>query len=79
MVEIWESHEPIRKMRSKLATAEGQRALKRRREIVERQFASVKEQNQFRRWSARGLRNAKAQWAMLCLTINLRIIIKNRG
>jgi transposase len=76
MLEIWDSHGVIRKMQAKLSTPDGQKALKRRREIVERQFGWVKEQHQFRRWSARGLRHAKAQWSMLCLAINLRILMK---
>lgn len=79
IIEVWESREVIEKMRRKLLTEEGKRAMKRRRETVERQFAQIKQHLGFRRWTARGLEHAKAQWSMLCLTINLQILMKKKA
>jgi transposase len=77
-VEIRASHDLVRKMRAKLATERGRYALKRRRETVEPVFARIKEHMGFRRWTARGLKNAQAQWAMLCLTVNLQVLMKQK-
>jgi hypothetical protein len=76
MVEIWDSREVLAAMRRKGASPEGQQAMKRRRETVERQFGHVKQHLGFRRWTAPGLAHARAQWAVLCLTVNLQILMK---
>jgi len=52
-------------------TPEAKALMRRRKAIVEPLFGHIKENLGFRRWSARGLDNAKAQWAMLCLSVNL--------
>lgn len=76
MVEIWASHEVLRKMREKLTTEAGRYALKRRRQTVELTFARVKQHFGFRRWTVRGLNNVRAQWSMLCLAMNLQLLMK---
>lgn len=43
---------------------------------VEPVFAQVKQQMGFRRWSLRGLKKVRAQWAMLCTTWNLQVIYR---
>jgi len=55
-------------------TPEARALMRQRKAIVEPLFGNIKENMGFRRWSARGLDNARAQWAMLCLTVNLKKI-----
>lgn len=50
--------------------------LKRRKEIIEPVFGDVKHNMGFRRWTWRGLENIKAQWALICMTVNLKIMYK---
>jgi transposase len=51
---------------------QAQALLRRRKAIIEPLFGHIKENMGFRRWTARGLENARAQWAMLCLAVNLK-------
>jgi transposase len=46
-----------------------------RKEIVEHIFGIAKTIDGFRRFSARGLEGARAQWALACLAINLRKLV----
>jgi len=46
--------------------------LKRRSELAEIVFARIKQHEGFRRWTVRGLQKVRAQWAMLCLTFDLK-------
>jgi hypothetical protein len=46
-----------------------------RREIVEHIFGIAKTIDGFRRFTARGLEAARAQWALACLAINLRKLL----
>ena len=78
MVEVWESRPAMVAMRAKLETTEGRNAIKRRREVVERRFGNIKQHLGFRRWTAKGLEHARAQWALLCLTINLQALMKHK-
>jgi transposase len=78
-VEIWQSRGVIEAMRQKKGTPAGKAALKRRREVVEPTFARIKQHLGFRRWTMRGLEKVKAQWAMICLTINLQIMMKQKA
>lgn len=54
------------------AQPQAQALLKRRKAIIEPLFGHIKENLGFRRWTARGLENARAQWALLCLIVNLK-------
>ena len=51
-----------------------QHLLQRRKAIIEPLFGHIKHNEGFRRWSARGLEHARAQWSMLCLAVNLKTI-----
>ena len=51
-----------------------QEALARRKAIVEPVFGWIKENFGFKRFTAKGVEHAKAQWSMLCLVINLKKI-----
>lgn len=53
-----------------------QRLLRRRKAIIEPLFGHIKHNQDFRRWSARGLWHARAQWSMLCTTKNLKTIFR---
>lgn len=46
-----------------------------RKEIVEHIFGIAKTVDGFRRFTARGLGRARAQWALVCLAINLRKLL----
>ncbi len=63
-------------MRQRLQEEAARAQLKQRGGIVEKHFARAKEHLGFRRWTARGLENARAQWDLLCSALNLRILIK---
>jgi len=68
-------HEAFReRQRQARMQPHAQALLKRRKAIIEPLFGHIKENMGFRRWTARGLENAGAQWAMLCLTVNLKKI-----
>jgi transposase len=58
------------KLKQKSPTA--QHALELRKEIVEHVFGNMKWGEGCRRFTARGLEGARAQWALLCITLNLR-------
>jgi len=68
-----DEHEAFREEQQAQRQGPFQRALMRLRPpIIETLFGHIKENMGFRRWSARGLENAQAQWTMLCLTVNLK-------
>lgn len=56
---------------------EGRNLLARRKGLIEPLFGHIKHNLQFRRWEARGLENAQAQWSLTCLAINLTKIYKH--
>jgi len=57
--------------REALKDPEAQAKLQRRKVIIEPVFATVKQRLGFRRWTVRGLANVGAQWALVCLSVNL--------
>jgi transposase len=83
MVEIWSHTLAVQRMRDRLKEPEAARQLSKRAEVVERKFGQVKQHEDFRRWTVRGMENVNAQWAMICSTLNLRLIYghwrKNRA
>jgi hypothetical protein len=56
--------------------AENQVKLRRRKEIVERSFAEIKQHMGFRRWSYREIEGVQTQWAMICTAYNLKRLLK---
>ena len=44
--------------------------------IIERLFGQVKQGDGFRRWTVAGLEAVRAQWALVCTTVNLRIFYR---
>jgi len=75
-IEIWPHTPLIQRMRRKLESPFLDQQWSRRREIVERQFGQIKQHDGFRRWTVWGLENVRAQWLMLCSTLNLRVLYK---
>ena len=73
----WPHTPAVQKMRAKVKTPEGRGQLSLRGQVVERYFAQVKEQDGFRRWTFRGLEGVRTQWAMICCSINLRVLMKS--
>jgi len=44
--------------------------------IIERRFAQLKQHDGFRRWTVWGLDGVRTQWALLCATLNLRVLYR---
>jgi transposase len=61
----------IDQMRSKLRTPQGREVYKMRKAIVEPVFGQIKDARGLRRFLLRGLDNARAEWAIICMTHNL--------
>jgi transposase len=66
----------VQAMRERLRQPEGQAKWARRREIVEPRFGHLKQHDGFRRWTVWGLAGVKTQWALLCATLNLRVLYR---
>jgi transposase len=66
----------VQAMRKRLRQPEGQAQLARRREIIEPRFGHLKQHDGFRRWTVWGLAGVKTQWAMICATLNLRVLYR---
>jgi transposase len=60
------------RMQEKLATPQGQRAYSLRKETAEPVFGQCKEGRGLRRFRTRGLAKVRGEWALWCLTHNLR-------
>lgn len=70
--DAYEAHR--QEQRARRAQPDRQQLLRRRKAIVEPLFGDIKHNQDFRRWSARGLAHAQAQWSMLCAAANLKRI-----
>jgi transposase len=76
VIEIWPHTQAVQAMRQRLQQPEAQAKLSRRREIVEKHFGHIKQHDGFRRWTVGGIENVRTQWALLNLTMNLRVLTK---
>ncbi len=70
-IELSEHHEAVARQRAKQKDDEATAKLARRGVIVEPTFALAKHILEFRRWSYRDLEANRAQWSLICSTINL--------
>lgn len=73
-IELSEHHEAVVRQRAKQKNPEAKAKLSRRCVIVEPSFAFAKHVLGFRRWSYRDLGSNRAQWSLICSTINLHKI-----
>jgi transposase len=76
-VKIGPYHQAVRRNSERLRDEATRDILRKRKAIVERVFAIIKEHMGFRRFTGWGLDAAKTQWAMLCAAYNLKIIYKH--
>jgi transposase len=76
-IEVWPHTATVQAMRTRLREPATYQLWQRRREIIEPRFAQIKEHGGFRRWTVWGLASVRAQWSLLCATLNLRVIYKH--
>lgn len=76
VIEIWPHTAAVQAMRQRLQQSEAQAQLSQRGRIIERHFGHLKQHDGFRRWTVRGAENVRTQWALLNLTMNLRVLAK---
>ena len=69
---ITEAGIAVAKQRAKHSSKRNQEVLKKRGAIVEPVFGQIKHNQQFRKWTVRGLSNVATQWALICTVFNLR-------
>ena len=70
--------DPLKRMRSRLASEEGRALYARRKAVVEPINSQIRHARGFRRFSFRGLEAGGAEWALVCLCHNLLKIFRNR-
>ncbi len=68
--------EKRRAMEARLATPELAALYRRRKPTAEGVFARIKSQLGFRRFGCWGLSAARAEWSLVCLAHNLRVLVK---
>ncbi len=73
-IEVWPHTPAVQAMRARLRTPAAQAQLEQRGQIIEPRFAQIKQHDGFRRWTVWGLENVRTQWALLCTTLNLRVL-----
>jgi len=77
MIDINMHREALERHRMKRESPEKQKLLKARKVIIEPVFAWIKRGLGFRRWTVFGLHNVRAQWSMMCATINLKKLYRH--
>lgn len=75
-IEVWPHTSLVQAMRTRLQEPGPAALYRKRKEIIERRFGQLKQHDGFRRWTVWGLEAIQAQWALLCATLNLRILYK---
>lgn len=75
-VSIHAYHAAWKQQREKQQDENIRALLKKRGQIIERVFGWIKQDLGFRRWTVFGLENVKAQWVLVCTTLNLRILYR---
>lgn len=73
-IEVWPHTPVVQQMRERLQDPKQQERWRRRGQIIERPFAQIKQHDGFRRWTVRGWEGVRTQWAMICTTLNLRVL-----
>jgi transposase len=75
-VTISSYHDAWQRQKAKQAKPDKRAILARRGQLIERIFGWIKQEMGFRRWTVRGLAGVQSQWALLCTTVNLRILYR---
>jgi len=75
-VEISVNHAAIERQRVKREDPANMQLLSQRKAIIEPVFAWIKRHLGFTRWTVYGLERVRAQWSLICATINLTKIYK---
>lgn len=75
-VEISVHYRAIERQRTKREYPASRRLLSQRKAIIEPVFAWIKRHMGFTRWTVNGLERVRAQWLLICATINLNKIYK---
>jgi len=66
-------------MKQKLKSEVGREVYRKRKAIVEPVFGQIKERRGFRRFLLRGLRKARAEWKLICLSHNVLKLFRSGG
>jgi transposase len=77
IIEVWPHTPVVQAMREQLKTRFARESLAKRGRIIEKHFGHLKQQDGFRRWTVRGSESVRTQWALLNLTMNLRVLAKH--
>lgn len=72
LIDVSVHREALNRHRKKREDPEKQKDLKARKAIIEPVFGWIKQQLGFRRWTVAGLENVRAQWNLVCTTINIK-------
>lgn len=75
-IEIWPHTPVVQSMREKLKNPEQRERWSKRGQIIERPFGQIKQHDGFTRWTVCGMEGVKTQWAMICATLNLRVLYR---
>jgi len=75
-IEVWPHTATVQAMRQALAQPALQTQWQQRSRIIEPRFGQIKAHDGFRRWTVWGLEAVRTQWALLCTTLNLRILYR---
>jgi transposase len=74
-IKRYDTEDAMARQAEKVARPENQALYSLRKEIVEHVFGIVKWNDGFRRFTAWGLESARAQWALVCLAVNIRKLL----
>jgi len=75
-VEIWPHTPVVQAMRQRLRDPATWAQWQQRGGIIEPRFGQIKAHDGFGRWTVAGWENVKTQWALLCATLNLRVLYR---
>lgn len=79
MISVSPAHEAAVRHKNKVTQAERKELMTRRRQLIERCFGQLKHNMNFRRFSYRGQKAVTAQWHLLWLVENLKVLWKRSG
>ncbi|MGO9202755.1 MAG: IS1182 family transposase [Limisphaerales bacterium] len=75
-IEVWPHTAVVQAMRERLREPALASQFAQRGQIIERVFGQIKHHDGFRRWTVWGLEKVRTQWALLCATLNLRVLYR---